>query len=347
MANQLTVKDRIDYLVQRRFPLAYMLSIRPSIASSNAPLPDTRQLRSEIETFRNELAAFTYEELVARYEEAKRQEFEQLRAKAEEEDRRRFYNQPGARADFDHWAKAAHWTLDEAIALSFGRAPEVVKWEKLKSLTQLGSPFVFQYARRRDLALRAAAWQLLFDPVLPGIFLAWAKRTDIEIAPELIAAVESRGVQVADWKKLYENALAQREKDKAAHASQIADWKRLYEELRITWESEHTKWLKIVGEKNETLAALQERVASLEISSSETADIAAPIDGKSIGTRERDTLLKLIIGMARDSYNYDPKLNRSSVPQEIADDLTKHGISIDVDTVRKWLKQAAEFLPGE
>ena len=100
--------------------------------------------------------------------------------------------------------------------------------------------------------------------------------------------------------------------------------------------------------KNETLAALQERVASPEKPSSETSDPApGPADGKSIGTRERDTLLKLIIGMARDSYNYDPKLNRSSVPQEISNDLAKHGISMDVDTVRKWLKQAAEFLPGE
>ena len=62
---------------------------------------------------------------------------------------------------------------------------------------------------------------------------------DIEIPPDLIAAVESRGMQIADWKNLYEEVLAQREKDQAAHASQIADWKRLYEELRITWESEH------------------------------------------------------------------------------------------------------------
>jgi hypothetical protein len=33
--------------------------------------------------------------------------------------------------------------------------------------------------------------------------------------------------------------------------------------------------------------------------------------------------------MARDSYKYDPKLNRSRVPQEIADDLAKHSILLD------------------
>jgi hypothetical protein len=35
-----------------------------------------------------------------------------------------FFNQPDAVADYDHWSKTAHWTLDEAIALSFGKAPE-------------------------------------------------------------------------------------------------------------------------------------------------------------------------------------------------------------------------------
>jgi hypothetical protein len=58
-------------------------------------------------------------------------------------------------------------------------------------------------------------------------------------------------------------------------------------------------------------------------------------------------LLKIVIGMALDSYKYDPKLSLSTVPQEIADDLAKHGIVLDVDTVRKWLKLRAEFLPPQ
>jgi hypothetical protein len=55
----------------------------------------------------------------------------------------------------------------------------------------------------------------------------------------------------------------------------------------------------------------------------------------------------MIIGMARGGYAYDPKLNRSAVPQEIANALAKHGVALDVDTVRKWLREAAEFLPHE
>ncbi len=60
-----------------------------------------------------------------------------------------------------------------------------------------------------------------------------------------------------------------------------------------------------------------------------------------LGTRERDTLLKLVIGMAVAGYGYAPNAARSEVPAEIASDLGKHGISVTDDTVRKWLKAAA------
>ena len=89
--------------------------------------------------------------------------------------------------------KAAHWTLDEAIALSFGKAPEQVSWEKLEPLVHI-SRFAFEYQRRRELALRACQWEQLFDPVLPGVFLAWARRTGLTIPPELEAAVAAHGI---------------------------------------------------------------------------------------------------------------------------------------------------------
>jgi hypothetical protein len=80
--------------------------------------------------------------------------YEELRVEAERQEKERFFNQPRPRADIRHWSKAAHWTLDEAIALSFGKAPEVVKWEKIQPFLQI-SQFAFQYGRVRDLALRA------------------------------------------------------------------------------------------------------------------------------------------------------------------------------------------------
>jgi hypothetical protein len=53
----------------------------------------------------------------------------------------------------------------------------------------------------------------------------------------------------------------------------------------------------------------------------------------------------MIIGMAMDGYGFDPAANRSPVPKEISDALAKKGMSLDTDTVRRWLKEAAENLP--
>jgi hypothetical protein len=108
---------------------------------------------------------------------------------------------------------------------------------------------------------------------------------------------------------------------------------------------------RVENEKNQTIEAPEERVASLEGSNSERADDStdeATTKAKQLGTKERESLLKMIIGMARGGYAHDPKLNRSAaVPQEIANVLAKHGVALDGDTVRKWLREAAEFLPHE
>ena len=62
---------------------------------------------------------------------------------------------------------------------------------------------------------------------------------------------------------------------------------------------------------------------------------------KPLGTSERNQLLKMVIGMAMDSYGHDPKALKSNAANQIADDLSKYGIKITDDTVRKYLKEAA------
>ena len=64
-------------------------------------------------------------------------------------------------------------------------------------------------------------------------------------------------------------------------------------------------------------------------------------------TRERGTVLQLLIGMAVSRYKYDPRASRNEATSAIADDLAKLGIPLDSDTVRKWLREAADYLPRE
>lgn len=70
-----------------------------------------------------------------------------------------------------------------------------------------------------------------------------------------------------------------------------------------------------------------------------------------LSTKERETMLKLIIGMAIDGYGYDPSAAKSPLTWEGEDSLRAHlqlhGISVDPDTIRKYLKEAKALLPAQ
>ncbi|WP_027548472.1 hypothetical protein [Bradyrhizobium sp. WSM2254] len=109
----------------------------------------------------------------------------------------------------------------------------------------------------------------------------------------------------------------------------------MYDELKVAHEEK--VWQEIVGAKD-AQATLQTRIRELE-----PRQASQPAGKTARSQRAR----QLVIGLTLDSYKHDPKLSRSTLPQEIADDLAEHGIVLDVNTVRKWLKQAADLLPGE
>ena len=68
---------------------------------------------------------------------------------------------------------------------------------------------------------------------------------------------------------------------------------------------------------------------------------------KPLLTKEKETLLKMIIGMAVGGYGYDPAASKSSIPSDVYNDLALHGVQLDLDTIRNKLKEAAQFLSGE
>jgi hypothetical protein len=57
-------------------------------------------------------------------------------------------------------------------------------------------------------------------------------------------------------------------------------------------------------------------------------------------TKERKSLLKLVIGMAIEGYAYNPTAPRSEKTKKIAEHLRDLGIPLDQDTVHKWLDVA-------
>lgn len=88
--------------------------------------------------------------------------------------------------------------------------------------------------------------------------------------------------------------------------------------------------------------------AELESSRLRVADLEKAIVDNSLNqtgtTRQRETLLRVLVGIALEQYGYDPKKARNSAPKQISDDLALHGLSVSDDTIRKYLNEASELL---
>ncbi len=73
----------------------------------------------------------------------------------------------------------------------------------------------------------------------------------------------------------------------------------------------------------------------------------APQDeDRPLSSRERDTLLTLIAGMAKEGYKHDPTNKAKSAVSEILADVQKAGLSISDQTIRDKLKDAWGLLSG-
>ena len=336
-------QDVITFLIDRKFGIRGKTTGGAVTQFTADRLARTNPgLAKEIAVYRQELQSLSSAALQALCDIENNKLYGELVAEAEREELARFFNQPHARADIAHWSKAAHWTLDEAIALSFGKAPEVVTWEKVRPLTQI-SRFALQYGRVRDLALRAIQWKQLYDPVLPGIFVAWVKRNDLAFPIDLEAALAARGGQVADWKSLYDGLERQLE---ASRKSEMDLQEAMGSALREIDELKSGAD-RVMSENEKLAGALSEVIEERNVAKARAAELQSKLDAglpveRAISSRERESLLKLVMGMAIACYKFDPKASRSTASSAIVSDLETVGIALDVDTVRKWLKAAAD-----
>ena len=122
----------------------------------------------------------------------------------------------------------------------------------------------------------------------------------IAVPSELVAAVTARGIQYC----------------------RLEDY---YDELKKKFDECQTQWLASSEEQSEQIDRLRGR--NDELQTQLAAAALAPHDRpeKSLTTRERDSLFKLVIGMAVGGYSYDATAFRSKHPAEIANDLAIAG----------------------
>jgi DNA repair exonuclease SbcCD ATPase subunit len=336
----------IQYLVHERFPIlaAYPGPLENPHYSDDIKT-QLRKANEQASAFRKELAELGLEGIQQLAAEARKREIEKYQEKQREEEQARFFNQPSSNADFEYWAKMSYWTIDEAVALSFGKDPRVVSWERLKSLVNV-SAFAKKYDAKQVLVSRAETMGQLYKSTVPHIFLAWARRMQFDMPHELVATVEGLGIQISDWKTLFDqkDELFQKVQSQLAEerASRLADLKKHSEYLSEISDG-HSKqiadYARIIDQYKSMHDSLSARIVELESVPPTTSE-------KRLGARERESLLRLIIAMAIDGYGYDPKAGRSPTAKELSDHTLRLGLPLSDDTIRSYLNEAKELLAG-
>lgn len=297
--------DPIVFLVERRYPkgvkvlMAEDTLVGPVGSQRDRGIlsdPSALQEAREAEIYVTELKAKSADEIQALVTAEQLKERTERQEKQEKELQKRFFSDPAATADFDYWAKSSYWKPEEAVALSLGKNPSRINRKILEPYVTIW-PFAKSYMDRLMLVERAKTMGQLWDFNIPGVFLAWADRTKLSVPKELVGAVTALGIQVADWKTLYDS-------------------------------------------KREEADRLRADLAELR-----SGDDLPAQPREDVRPRERESLLKLVIGMAIKGYGYDPKASRSPKVREIVDDLQALGLSLHDDTIRKYLNEAKDLLP--
>jgi hypothetical protein len=252
-------------------------------------------------------------------------------------DGNRFFNESFAQADLEHRSKISYWTADEAVALSLGKDPRIVTWDAIEEYAAQ-SVFVFAFAERRELVQRAIQAGQLMERNTPPYFLAWALRTRFYMPLPLVEAVSSLGNQIADWKTEYDRLVAYvNDESQRTEATKA----QLEQQRKVAFDA-------LLSLNNDYVELTQKyEVVEQELIAFREGQRAESPSEKPMHAKERESLLKLIIGMAIKGYGHDPKAARSPTAKEVAGDLALHDIPLDEDTVRKYLAEARQLLPGD
>ena len=204
----------------------------------------------------------------------------------------------------DHWASAKYWTLDEAAALVVGQTPDSDPFEAGRISWSELGIKTPKEGQVYNLAMRHRNWGEKNARIDPDDFIDWAELNGFSCPTDLKAALQNQGYRRIDWRQRYEDLQAKLQKGE----ERIAQLGK--ENLELT-------------KQFETL----ERDA-----------------GKTLGTRERETILKIIAAMAVHGYRFNPRNQRNEATTDILKDLAKLGLTLDPKTIRKKLSDACELI---
>jgi len=245
----LSKKDnQIFYLICHKYPNSCHIvndKIQPKPIEDNV-------FREKIITYLSELSSKPEEGINDMYTNAKRQEEIEIRRQHEERERSKeanyFFNQSSSNAtedELEYWAKMPYWTLDEAVALAFGKSPEKISWDKIASYRDIAS-FPKKYMNTQKLTNRALLARELISEydvsrdtyrIKPCDFVSWAERKGVQIPDGLKKRVLENGNKSINWQALYEEKCEEIEQLKKELENSQSQRKELTVKVRASTNS--------------------------------------------------------------------------------------------------------------
>lgn len=189
---------------------------------------------------------------------------------ARNKDRWDFFNKPEAEADFAHWCERL-LSPAQAVALSFGKEPDIVTPERLKPFRRVGgSPFREAFKDRLDLIEAAVANGQLSVPMSVGALNRWAAERDIALPSALTS--EPLGKDAAYWKAKYE--AAQSELNNLRRGLEDLPPKSKISIYRLLLGMAAARFEYRTDQRTKATAAIKDGLESVELSMSEDAILA-------------------------------------------------------------------------
>ncbi|MER9546451.1 hypothetical protein NKI72_31230 [Mesorhizobium sp. M0437] len=185
-----------------------------------------RKFLDEVQEYRGRLLDMHEDEIGPLAEKAFLAEQEKTNPLRPEYDIWAFYSKPDAKADFQRWSRLPTWSVDEAVALSFGKDPEKVSLDKLKSPFATRSPFIMGYRARHDHISRAVRVGDLSEPMRKEPFIEWADSNGLELPPELDLPNVVSDARM--WERRYQEVVEERDKllvDLRTAQAELAGWR--------------------------------------------------------------------------------------------------------------------------
>ena len=114
-----------------------------------------------------------------------------------------------------------------------------------------------------------------------------------------------------------------------------------YHNQKVSFE-ELYKWVKLIE-----LEVPKEFLTSFQRIANRSKNQGDAIKPERFDNREKASLAQLLTALAISEYGFVPSDARSPIPKEIQDMCAKLGLEISDDTIRKYLKLDASFLPDD